>query len=470
MATVYVLGSGLAGLSTAFYLLQRAVELRRGLTLKVLDVAHAPPSELASEFHDGLVLEHGPNGFFEGAPHTRALLQRLRLDQKLVTASPEAGPQAILYKGNLEKLPSSPTALLSSPLLSTRARLRLLQEPLIAARRSGQDESLLAFLTRRVGEEAGTLGAELLAGSTFFGDPAQLSAEGAFPRLVARERSEGSLLQGALKARLEAGAHKRLPYVTLEGGMGQWRKALLEQPLLQTLTLETLPTLSRAENGTGEGAGRGPRLQLSVGSSAQTGLELADAVVLALPALQAGQVVASLDAGLARQLAAFRSMEVASLYQLFPLKQLKEPQNISGFAAPRQTRSPLRMAVMLHRLYPGLVPAGHALVRTFIGGGGEQERLQRSDAELLSLGWNELANILGIFGKPSLQTLHRLRFHQYEVGHPERLAQLEQTRLLYPSLFLTGGSYRGIGLNEQVKDAYETAEQVMNFLRAQEDK
>lgn len=460
MATVLVFGSGLAGLSTAFYLLQRAVELRRGLTLKVMDTAHAPRSELASEQLGEVVLEHGPNGFFDGAPHTRAQLQRLRLEHKLMSASPEAGPQAILHKGNLERLPSSPSALLSSPLVSTRARLRVLQEPLIGVRKGGADESLLAFLTRRVGEEAGTLGAELLAGTTFFGDPARLSAAGAFPRLVARERSEGSLVQGVLKSRLEAGNQKRLPYLALEGGMGQWRTALLDQPQLQRRVFDKVPLLSRV-------GGQAGALRLHADSGAE---DQADAVVMALPAAQAGEVVRALDPGLAQLLTTFRTASVASMHYLFPLKQLKEPQRISGFAAPRGTRSPVRMAVLLHQLFPGSVPEGHGLVRVFIGGGGEEERLQRSDEELLSLGWNELANIMGIFGKPSLQHLHRLNFHQYELGHPERLVQLEQTRLLHPQLFFTGGSYRGIGLNEQVKDAYETAEQVMTFLRAQEDK
>ena len=66
-------------------------------------------------------------------------------------------------------------------------------------------------MTRRFGDEAGRLGAHLAATGVFAGDPAELSVEAAFPRLVALERRSGSVLRGMLDARRSRGAQEPAP-------------------------------------------------------------------------------------------------------------------------------------------------------------------------------------------------------------------------------------------------------------------
>ena len=60
----------------------------------------------------------------------------------------------VLQKGVPVKIPLSPPAFLSSKLISTRGKLRMMLEPFIPARKDHEDESLASFVSRRLGREA----------------------------------------------------------------------------------------------------------------------------------------------------------------------------------------------------------------------------------------------------------------------------------------------------------------------------
>ena len=50
---------------------------------------------------------------------------------------------------------------------------------------------------------------------------------------------------------------------------------------------------------------------------------------------------------------------------------------------------------------------------------------------------------------------------QYNVGHLERLEQIERLRLNAPGLFLAGNAYKGIGIPDCIRSGNEAASQAI---------
>src|SRR5262249_50053446 len=121
-----------------------------------------------------------------------------------------------------------------SPLFSARGKARILLEPLVPRRRSSGDESLAAFVTRRLGREVLERVAQPLAAGIYTADPVRLSASATMPRFVAMERRYGSLIRGlrmaardrTAEARGVSGARWSL-FVSFDRGVGVLIDALV---------------------------------------------------------------------------------------------------------------------------------------------------------------------------------------------------------------------------------------------------
>jgi oxygen-dependent protoporphyrinogen oxidase len=102
-----------------------------------------------------------------------------------------------------------------------------------------------------------------------------------------------------------------------------------------------------------------------------------------------------------------------------------------------------------------------ALLRVFFGGPATRETLDLGDAALLALVRDELAAILGIQEAPLFQRIFHVRdgYPRYTVGHLERVEAIG--RALPAGLYVTGASYRGVGVPDCVHQGQEAARSVL---------
>ena len=122
---VVVVGGGITGLATAFYL-QRSAAAGR-LDVVVLEAAPRSGGKLRTECRDGFLIEAGPDSFLTAKPAAVELCRELGLAEALV---PQLQPRGayVLRRGRLVPIPAGmrlvhptrPWALLRSPLLSPR--------------------------------------------------------------------------------------------------------------------------------------------------------------------------------------------------------------------------------------------------------------------------------------------------------------------------------------------------------------
>ena len=98
-------------------------------------------------------------------------------------------------------------------------------------------------------------------------------------------------------------------------------------------------------------------------------------------------------------------------------------------------------------------------MRAFFGGESAERLRSHSDDGIAKLALAQLRNILGPLPEPSFHTVHRWprSLPQYEVGHLERIAELERLVAQIPGLHLLGNAYRGVGIPDLIRDARATA-------------
>ncbi len=205
-----------------------------------------------------------------------ALIEELKLGDRVVEANVESKRRFILNGGALRQVPESPPALLTSDAIGWRGKLRLLREPWAAAPPPDEDETIFAFAERRLGREAAETFVDTAVAGISAGDSRVLSVRSQFPVLKDWEREHGSLLKAMIARQKQGAARPRL--LSFDQGLGTLTSQLASQ--LSGMVREQ-SWIERVEK-------VGERWRVHVADGSTT---VADHVVFALPSHAAAAVV-----------------------------------------------------------------------------------------------------------------------------------------------------------------------------------
>jgi protoporphyrinogen/coproporphyrinogen III oxidase len=432
MKRLLVIGGGLAGLAAAW----RA--RRAGAEVRLLETAAQPGGVVQSVRENGFLTESGPNTLMASSPAFIKLLSDLGLENQIISSAPAARERFIVRDGKLVPAPLSVWHLLTTPLLSPTAKLRLLGEPLVKRRPADAtgDESLAGFARRRLGAEAFTCGLEPFVAGIFAGDPEKLSARHALPRLHALERDAGSVLRGLWQARKKrpVGGASRL--ISFRDGAAALPRALATQ-LGDTLILRAqLNFLERNPTGTWTAEWTTPT------GRAREGF---DGVTLAVPAYAV--VDLPLPPNLKILLAPLGTIThppVSVVSLGFPRQGVGHPLDGFGALIPAVEKFSVLGVLFNSTLFPERAPTGQVLLTVFVGGARQPALAALPDVELVARVLADLKKLLAVSSPPIFQKVIRWprAIPQYDLEHGARLAAIEAAERTWPGLTLAG-SYRG---------------------------
>jgi oxygen-dependent protoporphyrinogen oxidase len=132
-----------------------------------------------------------------------------------------------------------------------------------------------------------------------------------------------------------------------------------------------------------------------------------------------------------------------------------------GFLVPQGSagEQQLLACTFVDQKFPHRAPDGARVMRAFFGGASAESLSSQPNEEIARVALRQLREILGPIPEPSFQTVRRWprSLPQYEVGHLERIAELERLVAQIPGLHLLGNSYRGVGIPDLIRDARATA-------------
>lgn len=471
---VAVVGGGIAGLAAAHRLVELSRQRAQPIHLTLFEAGPRLGGNIRTESLEtpdqagAFLIESGPDGFVTEKPWALALVERLGLGPRVVTPDLRRQRIYVVHRGRLHALPDgfillAPTRvwpIVRSSLFSWRGKARMALDLVLPRGRTAGDESLAAFVIRRLGREAlERVTAPLVAG-IHAAAPDRLSLVATLPRFRVLEREHRSLILGLRRSAPVRGASgngsappRPAPFASLAGGLGEMVQALAARLPRGAVRLGCQVAALAA------GVGPAP---WTVGCADGTAIE-ADAVVLAGEAHRMAGVVHDLDAELARRLAAIGYASSATVTLAYPRITIRHPLDAWGFVVAPTERCAMRACTFSSVKYSGRAPADFALLRVYLGTADAAALLDRDDTALARVAHEDLAAVLGITAAPVLTRVarHRQVLPQYEVGHLDRVAAIESRLARLPGLALVGAAYRGVGITDTVRSAEETAERVL---------
>jgi oxygen-dependent protoporphyrinogen oxidase len=458
---VAVIGGGISGLAAAHRLVELAPDVETALFERrtrlggVLDTVH----------EDGFQVETSADNFITTVPWGVDLCKRLGLGDQLVPTNPAHRRTFVVRRGRLYKLPDgflmmAPTRmwpLAVTPILSPLGKLRAGLEYLIPPRKEDGDESMAAFVRRRLGSEVFARLVEPLVSAVYAADMERLSVLATLPRFREMEREHGSLIramrrQMRMRRRSESQSGARYSlFLTLRHGLSSLVDAIRDRLPHGAVRLET--PVERIERG-----GRGWRVFTEGGAA-----EEFDAVIVATPAHAAAPLLEPIDAELARLLASVPYEGTAIISAAYERQQIAHRLDGMGVVVPSIERSPILAISFSSQKYAHRAPDGKALLRIFVGGARRPEMAEMDPDQLVPPVLGELAKLLGIRGDP----VYRLTSHwprtmaQYHVGHNDLVARIDAAVARLDGLALAGNAYQGVGIPACIHTGEQAAERVL---------
>ena len=468
MNRVIVIGGGIAGLASAYYLHKKSAEVGQELHLTVLEADSRWGGKITTHRQDGFVIEGGPDTFLATKPWAVSLSRELGIEGSLQGTDPRHKSTYVLHKGRLEPLPDGLTMMIPTRfgpmirtgLLSWPEKARMGLDFFLPPRPLNGDESLGEFVSRRLGRAAYERLIEPLMSGIYAGDGDLLSLQSTFPYLRDLELRHGGLVRGALQARRKTASRaaaapaSRSAFLTPATGLAEIVDALVNHLQGQGVELRLSSPVSRIER---EGAGY--RLRLPAGEQLP-----AEALVLAAPAYISGDLLARIAPGLAADLGAIPYVSTATVSLAYRQADLPRPLDGYGYVIPRREGRRALACTWTSTKFPHRAPQDAVLLRVFAGRAGEEDGLPTDEAGLLELATEELRLTLGLTAAPLLSRVFywERAMPQYNLGHPARLKRIEAALADLPGLAVAGNGYRGIGIPDCIHSGEEAAGRILS--------
>jgi oxygen-dependent protoporphyrinogen oxidase len=459
-----VIGGGISGLVCA-HALRKA-----GVDALVVEASGCAGGAVRTERRDGYLLELGPQSF-SGTTQMLQLFDDLGIRQHVVQA-PAGAPRYVLVNGKLQKVPMSPPAFLTSGFVGLGTKFAVFRDLIGKSTPPEQDESIASFVRRKFSATMLDRLVGPFVSGVYAGDPERLSLRSAFPMLHDAEKRKGSVIRG-LFSRAEKQnpdqPRQRPTLLNFREGTQTFSDALaakLGDRLLLNTSVQNL-ALDRSE----------PALTFRV--TAQVGQEqrsfIAEHVIVATPTDVAAALLRGIEPIASDRLAEIEYAPIAVVSLAFQKDKVGDPLHGFGFLLPRSAGIRTLGTVWNTSLFPNRAPESDVLLTSFVGGATDPQATQLSSEELVAMVEREIGPLVGIrqdaaAGRSkhrpyksdfSNVTVYPHALPQYNLGHGERLAAIDQSLKNHPNLDLIGNYLTGPSIGSCVERSLWVAEQII---------
>lgn len=457
---VVIIGAGITGLATAWWL------HKAGIDVVLLEHDPVVGGTMKTDHDGGWLIEAGPNSALETTPLLKAISADVGIADELIYANDAADNRYILRDGVLLPLPMTPGLFLTSRLWSIPGKLRLMKEPFIG--RASKEETVAEFVTRRLGKEFLDYAINPFVAGVYAGNPEQLSVQAAFPKLYALEKKYGGLIKGQILGARER--KKRAEKAKDRSRLFSYRRGMqtLPEAIGKALGCRVYTTTNaeRVVPSTEKGEAAGGSFQVAATQNGKNLSVNANAVILAVPSYVASTIVEPLDISLATSLKNIYYPPVAEVFLGFAQKDIQRPLDGFGFLIPSKENRRILGTIWSSALFPNRAPAGHAALTSFVGGSRQPDLAARSDSELTDLVVEELRSIMRILGRPIYSRVRRWdkAIPQYRIGHLAIVKDMEEFESRHRGIFLSGNYRGGIAVGDCIINSEIVANRVKTFL------
>lgn len=448
MNEVLIIGGGISGLSTAWWLAQQ------GFEVEVWEKALKPGGKIRTDKNSGYTTEQAASMLVNFRPEIDHLIEKSGLTS-LKQSRCQDIKRHVLHQGELVEVPMQLGRLALSPLWSRQSKLRLLAEFLVP--RNNAPESVSRFITRRLGREIMETTLEPFIAGTLASDPDQADARAVLPRLTELEQRYGSITAGILINRIiKRRRINQSESFTFSSGMAQLVDTLAAAPGIRLRTNYELEGINH-ENG---------RWQLQATTPFGTQLRQVNHLVLSTPADHAAKLLSPLDAPLSTLLSGIQYAPLSVLHLGFNQGQIQHPLNGGGFLTTHGEKLCFNGNLWMSSLFPGRAPEGKALLSSYIGGARHPKHSHWSDTQSTDAVCSDLRKIIGLQGDPEFMHIdrHQRALPLYHGDYLGRLNTISEQLARWPGLHLTANYIGGVSVRERIFQGMKTAQAIAEKL------
>lgn len=444
LKTVVVIGAGISGLTTAYLL------SKKGIDVRIIERKSEVGGSIESVIENGFLFDRGPNSALETTPVIAQLIEELSLQDELLYANKEANKRYILRNNKLHALPMSPPALIKTELFSAKAKLRLLAEPFIGRSNDGYYQSLAEFVKRRLGQEFLDYAINPFVAGVYAGRPEELSVKSAFPKLYALEEKYGGLIIGTIrsirerKKRAEK-SKQSAKMLSFKSGMIALPKAIANYFGNKIILSAEVLSIDKTIDG-------------YIVSYKQNGIDEAiacDAVLSTVPAYVASGLFSKFNKNFKTHADAIYYPPVLVYFLAYNKKDIKQPLDGFGFLIPEKENKSFLGALWSSVIFSNRAKDDYATFTLFIGGSRNPNSIKEDREILLSRVRKEFEEIMKITGQPvySSQRFWEKAIPQYNIGYVEHEKFFDEFEKENPGLFISGNFRGGISVGDCIKNA-----------------
>lgn len=456
---VAVIGGGITGLSTAFYLQKEAQQKGLPIDVVVIEASLRLGGKIQTLRKNGFVIERGPESFLDHHQSVRNLAIDLGIKDKLIDNNP--GITYVAVGTELYPIPNmlldgslKVSSFITSGLISLIGKVRAAGDLVLSKSNDEEDEPIGDFFRRRFGKEVVENLVEPLMAGTFAGDIDHLSLQSMFPEIHQLEKEYRSLILGMKKSGQFIKGENVNSYQTFVNGMETLVESLESKlPANSILKGVKVEAIDKLADGT---------MQIFMNNIAPL---KCDAVIMTTPFNEAKKIFNRY--GLLEEIEDMKYATIATVTMAFEKEMNERYKDAINFFVSRNSDLVITTGTWCNHKWDNVSPEEYDLFRVYIGRVGDEAIVELSDSNIEKTVHGDLKRAFGLKNDPIFTTVTRWKesMPQYTIGHEKRMQTMrEHLYKEFPYVKLVGSSYEGISVPDCVSQGKQAAEELLNDL------
>ena len=458
---IVVIGGGITGLSTMYYLqkLKRTNQLEVELVL--IEQNERLGGKIRTVYQNGFKIESGADSIVAAKKDVLPFIEELQLEDEVVYNA--TGTSYIHTNNELHLIPENSVfgipinkeSLYKSTLISEAGKQRVLDDLHLENTRFTKDDSIGEFLEYFLGKEIVENQIAPILSGVYSGNLRNLSIASTLPYLLDYKNEYGSIIRG-LEVNQEKTKQNKKKFLSFKNGLS----ALID-------TIEERLTDVKILKGVRTNSIERINDHYTIYCDNQMEFE-ADHIVLSIPDRAAKELLH--DSKLDDDFSKLKNSSLISVYFGFDLPDSVLPADGTGFIVSKNSNLLCNACTWTSRKWPNTSENGRLLVRLFYKSNlpSYPELDAMDEEELQKVGLKDIEHALSFKEKPISVEITKWKnaMPNYTIQHPESIKSLNgKLASNYPNIVVAGCSYYGVGIGACITNGKEIAVQLAEKLR-----
>ena len=461
LKTVAIIGGGITGLSTAYYLQKKVKENNLDVRVVLVESNDTLGGKLSSLHDGGFIMETGADSIVTRKENVAPLIEDLNLQDEVVYNA--TGKSFIHTEGVLKQIPEdtvfgiplSLESLAKSNLISAEGKVEALKDFYTKNETFTKNDSIGNFLTSFLGTELVEKQISPVISGVYSGKLSDLTIASTLPYLLDYKNEYGSIIKGLTENKKTFQGSGDKKFLSFRDGVSTLidgiEKHLTDVEIVKGVKAERI-----------EKAEEQYLVDLANGQAIE-----ADFVVISTlhPVAQALLHTEELD----QDFNQLKNSSLISIYLGFDIPDSQLPKDGTGFIVAENSDLVCNACTWTSRKWEHTSENNHLLVRLFYKSSipSYETMQQMTEEELVQVALKDIEDSLGITGKPVTHAV--TKWHEtmpnYHITHHQIVESLEKKiGSSHPNVILAGCSYYGVGIPDCIANGEKTAQLIAQQL------